>query len=235
MDTGDEIAGDAVYHDELDRSPPAAIPKKTFTTKDQYSLPTIEGSLESRTAPQDPRIATEEELRNFIQDMKPEDFDIDSPFFSDLPVEVKYEIIGDLRIKSRQVNHSRVEYMKKSSATALDFSKAQIQNLLQRNTLTQKLFEVTDALGQGEEEGKKERVAGERNREYVLVKQDVKLGGGWVLGVRNPLVGSTEVIVIDSSEDDEEESSEDEFEQVEIPFPYVFSRFSHSGQADAIK
>lgn len=227
------IDANAVYLDDLDgddyvprpkstsplklAQPPAAIQKK-FTPKDQYALPSIDGTLESRAKSSDPRIATEEELRDFIEEMRPEDFDIDSEFFGNLPVEVKYEIIGDLRIKSRQVNHRRTDAMR-HAPTPLDFSKAQIQNLMQRNTLTQKLFTVTDALGQSEDVAPV-RVAGVRNREYILVKQGEEQGGGWVLGVKNPQLHSTAPIIIDSSENedsDEETSDSDDFEEVGIP------------------
>jgi DNA excision repair protein ERCC-5 len=157
--------------------------------------------------------------------MRPEDFDadselIDSDFFANLPTEVKYEIIGDLRIKSRQVNHRRVDDMK-NSTTPLDFSRAQIKNLMQRNTLTQKLFSVTDELGQSTI-SIPTRVAGSRNREYVLVKQDADKGGGWVLGVKNPQLYNKEPIVIDGSSDESSMgggTDSDEFEEVGIPRP----------------
>lgn len=191
-------------------------PKK-FVPKDQYALPSLDGSLESRAKASDPRIATEAELNDFIEDMRPEDFDIDSEFFGNLPVEIKYEIVGELRIKSRQVNHRRVQEMR-HAATPLDFSKAQITNLMERNTLTQKLFSVTDALGQSSI-AIPTRVAGERNREYLLVKQDADKGGGWVLGIRDPAVQNNEPVVIDTTTDESagEASESDEFEEVGIP------------------
>ena len=155
--------------------------------------------------------------------MRPEDFDadssfIDSDFFANLPTEVKYEIIGDLRIKSRQVNHRRVDEMR-ILKTAHDFSRAQIKNLMQRNTLTQKLFSVTDAMGQSSI-AIPTRVAGERNREYLLVKQDADKGGGWVLGVRNPKLHNVEPITIDTTSDESSNgqgTDSDDFEEVGIP------------------
>jgi DNA excision repair protein ERCC-5 len=236
MDTGDTIDENAVYLEDLgdddfiprpnkstSASPlklpqPPPLVQRKYVPKDQYALPLIEGTLESRAKSSDPRIATEEELRDFIEEMRPEDFDIDSEFFGSLPIEVKYEIIGDLRIKSRQVNHRRTDAMR-HAPTPLDFSKAQIQNLMQRNTLTQKLFTVTDALGQSEEVAPV-RVAGVRNREYILVKQDAEQGGGWVLGVKNPQLNNRNPIIIDSSEDEESDegtNDSDEFEEVGIP------------------
>lgn len=145
--------------------------------------------------------------------MRPED--LDSDLFASLPVEQKYEIIGDMRVRSRQVNHRRVNDMR-NSTTPLDFSKAQIMNLMQRNTLTQKLFSVTDELGQSSI-AIPTRVAGERNREYVLVKQDAKKGGGWVLGIHDPAVLNPEPIVIDSTDESMGGTDSDEFEEVGIP------------------
>lgn len=235
MDTGEQIGPNATYLDDLgdapgplhraNRDPPtpdAAPQTKKYVAKDQYALPSLDGTLSSRAKTSDPRIATEAELRTFIDEMRPEDFDIDSAFFGNLPIEVKYEIIGDLRVKSRQGNRKRVEQMRERGS-ALDFSKAQIQNLMQRNTLTQKLFTVTDALG-GTEEVAPTRVAGERNREYVLVKQDASLGGGWVLGVKNPLLGNQETVIIDDSDSEEVSdagTASDEFEEVVVEAAYV--------------
>ncbi|KAL8287077.1 hypothetical protein RQP46_004083 [Phenoliferia psychrophenolica] len=225
-EVGDQIDENAVYLDDLD---PDASPRKNqlptlvaspkkYVPKDQYALPTLDGPLESRAKASDPRIATAEELRTFIDQILPEDFDIDSDFFGNLPIEAKYEIIGDLRVKSRQVNHRRVESMR-NSATPLDFSRAQIDNLMKRNSLTQKLFSVTDALGQSSI-AIPTRVAGERNREYLLVKQSADKGGGWVLGVRDPeRMNPAPVVIEDSSDEDSTVggTDSDEFEEVGIP------------------
>lgn len=132
--------GSALEQTSPNKSP--AKKKKNYH-QDAYALPALEAPMESRASLQDPRMATEEELRDFIEDMKPEDLDVDAEWFNGLSTEVKYEIIGDLRIKSRQANHRRVEAMR-ASATALDFSKAQIKHLMQRNDLTQKLLTVSD-------------------------------------------------------------------------------------------
>jgi DNA excision repair protein ERCC-5 len=48
-------------------------------------------------------LATEDELRAFFEEMRPEDFDVTAPTFRELPTEVQYEIVGDLRLKSRQM------------------------------------------------------------------------------------------------------------------------------------
>ena len=119
MDTGDQINEDTVYHDDLEfgiqplgapvgsaggggsssRNPdgPPPAKKKKYVHRDAYALPELEESIQSKATLQDPRMATEEELKDFIDDMRPEDFDVDSEWFNGLSTELKYEIVGDLR------------------------------------------------------------------------------------------------------------------------------------------
>ena len=137
----------------------------------------------TRTNAPDPRLATEEELRAFIEEMRPEDFDVTSPAFRDLPTEVQYEIVGDLRLKSRQTSYKRLQNMLRKAATPLDFSRQQIKNLQQRNALTQQLLMTTDSIGKAHITIPI-RIASERNREYLLIKNE-GAGGGWVLGIRD--------------------------------------------------
>ncbi|GAA5879340.1 hypothetical protein JCM3774_003797 [Rhodotorula dairenensis] len=206
-----------VYLEDLNK-PVSPIKPRRDVLRDDYALPRIEGPLESRAKPSDPRIATEEELRDFLDDLRPEDLDLNSKFFGDLPTEVKYEIIGDLRIKTRQVNHRRVQQMR--GTAAIDFSKAQIEHLMERNSYTQKLLSITDELGKSAI-AIPTRVAGQRNREYVLMKQDASKGGGWVLGVKNPEISNTQPIVIESTTDESvgEQTDTDEFEEVGFDSP----------------
>jgi DNA excision repair protein ERCC-5 len=166
---------------------PFSKSKNRWHDHDPYRLPEV--NLEKRvaeatrsTAP-DPRLATEEELRAFIEEMRPEDFDVTSPAFRELPTEVQYEIVGDLRLKSRQTSYKRLQNMLKKSRTPLDFSKEQIKNLKERNSLTQQLLITTDTIGQAHV-SIPVRIASERNREYVLIK-NTDGEGGWILGIRD--------------------------------------------------
>ncbi|KAF8501684.1 hypothetical protein F5888DRAFT_1875010 [Russula emetica] len=166
---------------------PFSKSKNRWHDHDPYRLPEV--NLEKRVAEAtrsvvpDPRLATEEELRAFIEEMRPEDFDVTAPAFRELPTEVQYEIVGDLRLKSRQTSYKRLQNMLKKSRTPLDFSKEQINNLKQRNTLTQQLLITTDTIGQAHV-SIPVRIASERNREYVLIKK-TDGEGGWILGIRD--------------------------------------------------
>ncbi|WVQ81754.1 hypothetical protein IAT38_003879 [Cryptococcus sp. DSM 104549] len=157
--------------------------RKHFRNKDPYRLPEANMPTVSTTARPDARLATEEELQQFVDDVHPEDIDIESAEFRALPTEVQYEIIGDLRSRSRQQSHRRLADMLRAAPTALDFSKAQIKHLSQRNVLTQQLLTVTDMVGKAHLTIPV-RIAAERNREYVLVKKGEHEGGGWALGIR---------------------------------------------------
>lgn len=167
--------------------PPSSKTKNRFHDHDPYKLPEV--NMEERVAnatrthAPDPRLATEEELRTFIEEMRPEDFDVTSPAFRDLPTEVQYEIVGDLRLKSRQTSYKRLQNMLRKATTPLDFSREQIKNLQQRNALTQQLLMTTDSIGKAHITIPV-RIASERNREYLLIKNE-GADGGWVLGIRD--------------------------------------------------
>ncbi|THV07342.1 PIN domain-like protein [Dendrothele bispora CBS 962.96] len=226
-----ELNDDTVYLEDLDSSmpktpapkkktqEPKSSGKKKFYDHDPYKLPEVNleeqvAKVTRSTAP-DPRLATEEELQAFIEEMRPEDFDVTSPAFRELPTEVQYEIVGDLRLKSRQTSYTRLQQMLRAAPTPLDFSKQQIKQLQQRNTLTQQLLMTTDSIGKAHI-SIPVRIASERNKEYVLVKND-GAEGGWVLGIRD--TGTREKpIVIDHDENHgDEDDEEDDMEEVDIP------------------
>lgn len=195
------LDGDAVYLEDITGSvvktpakkkdvpvsPPSSKKKNRFHDHDPYKLPDV--NMEERVAKAtrsqapDPRLATEDELRTFIEEMRPEDFDVTSPAFRELPTEVQYEIVGDLRLKSRQTSYKRLQNMLRKAATPLDFSREQIKNLKQRNALTQQLLMTTDSIGKAHITIPV-RIASERNREYLLIKNE-GADGGWILGIRD--------------------------------------------------
>lgn len=150
--------------------------------------------------------------------MRPEDFDVTSPAFRELPTEVQYEIVGDLRLKSRQTSYKRLQGMLQKAHTPLDFSRQQIKNLKQRNSLTQQLLMTTDNIGKAHL-AIPVRIASERNKEYVLMKNEGE-GGGWILGIRDE--GTQEKpIEIDQDSDKEHQDDEDSDMEMEEVSMYV--------------
>ncbi|KAG1821643.1 uncharacterized protein BJ212DRAFT_1445185 [Suillus subaureus] len=205
---------------KAEETPPSSKRKARFYDHDPYRLPAV--NLEERVAKAtssqapDPRLATEEELRTFIEEMRPEDFDVSSPAFRELPTEVQYEIVGDLRLKSRQTSYKRLQNMLRKAETPLDFSREQIKNLKQRNALTQQLLTTTDSIGKAHITIPV-RIANERNREYVLVKNE-GADGGWVLGIRDDGTRS-KPIEIDQDKPTIQSDSDDDMEMEEVSIP----------------
>jgi DNA excision repair protein ERCC-5 len=67
--------------------------------------------------------------------------------------------------------------------TAMDFSKLQIKNLVKRNNLTQKLINATNN-ATSTDNTTPIRIASERNKKYVLVKNR-EGNAGWTMGSIN--------------------------------------------------
>ncbi|PWN47686.1 PIN domain-like protein [Violaceomyces palustris] len=221
-------------------SSPSSSPVKPTRDwhKDPYALPAMERDLNNLSASNgkggkrtDVRFATESELRQLMSSIAPEDLDMESPLFRSLPPELQYELVGDLRVQSRTTSYRRLQAMLAASPTPIDFSRAQVAGLKSRNELTQKVLTVTDELGSANIKVPI-RVAGERNKEYVLVRNPGS-EGGFVLGVKDVGTSASKPIDVDQeyedqapdisdedkveSELEEEEEEEMEMEEVEIP------------------
>jgi DNA excision repair protein ERCC-5 len=235
---GPTLLGDeTVYLEDIDPSipkTPAKISQKQqeasssskrnrFYDHDPYRLPELDYeqviATATRSSLPDPRLATEEELRAYIEELCPEDFDVTSPEFRELPTEIQYEIVGDLRLKSRQTSFKRLQNMLKNASTAMDFSRQQIVNLKKRNALTQQLLTTTDSIGNANI-SIPVRIASERNKEYVLIKNEGQ-EGGWTLGIGD---GVSQGNAIDISADDTEDDSDMEMEEVAM---YVLCTYIH--------
>ncbi|KAG2178106.1 hypothetical protein INT43_003359 [Umbelopsis isabellina] len=208
-DVNDVLAGNYTYLDELQ----AAAAKSKKFRKDPYELPEDEGAIAKAKKEMDPRFATDEELRDFIMEFKPSDLDVNSDMFKMLPTELQYEIIQDLKLKSRQTSWARLDEMIRKSRTSLDFSKQQIQHLVHRNVMTQRLFDVNSTVG-NEAKSQPVRIASERGRQYVLVKnEDLKAGLGWKLPGSKDAGTEDQPILEEDLENHEIESDESDDEE----------------------
>ncbi|KAI9769160.1 MAG: DNA repair protein rad2 [Geoglossum umbratile] len=186
----EEIPEDLVYVDELQMTPQERRQNRRFKKKDAYHLPDLDVSLEEMGAPNDPRIMSHEELEEYArqfhngEDVNMYDFskiDFNSPFFQSLPAPDRYNILNAARLRSRlRMGYSK-DQLDSMFPDRMAFSRFQIERVAERNELTQRLMNIN---GMNDEQWVNHgtRVAGERGREYVLVKND-GVEGGWVLGV----------------------------------------------------
>ncbi|KAL9084995.1 MAG: hypothetical protein Q9159_004961 [Coniocarpon cinnabarinum] len=189
-DNEETVPENPVYVDELQMTQQERQQNRKFRKKDQYHLPDLSVSLAEMGGPNDPRVMSLEELQQYAkqfetgEDINVYDFskiDFDSPFFTSLPASDRYNILNAARLRSRlRMGYSK-DQLEAMFPDRMEFSRFQIERVRERNELTQRLMQVgtpedglyADAAG---------RVAGEKGREYVLVKNpDVE--GGWALGV----------------------------------------------------
>ncbi|WFC95981.1 DNA repair protein rad2 [Malassezia brasiliensis] len=200
-------------------------PKRKDYHKDPYQLPALEEPLQGDVGrKQDLRLATESELRALMNKLAPDDLDTNSELFRSLPPELQYELVGDLRAQSRTTSYQRLQDMLAAAPTPIDFSRAQIAGLRTRNDLTQKVLTITDEIGSANIQVPV-RVAGARNREYVLVHLD-EGDGGWALGTRDAGTSQDKAIDVDEEErrraplahiEDDDDLDALALEDVEIP------------------
>jgi len=249
---GGEGIGDVsqlVYVDELEQAPKERVKARGFRKSDPYHLPELPVSMESLGAPNDPRVMSQDDLEEYArmfrggEEVNLYDFskiDFDSDFFVSLPMADRYNILNAARLRSRMRMGLAKEQLDSMFPDRMDFSKFQIERVGERNDLTQRLMNLN---GMNDQPGSFDptRVAGEKGREYVLVKND-GVEGGWVLGV----VGSSGVregernkpIIVDKTEELEGEEEEDpdddeEFEDVPVEglnrLPHIEPRDDHGG------
>ncbi|KAL2439088.1 DNA repair protein rad13 [Exophiala dermatitidis] len=217
-----------VYVDEIGMTQKERQAGRQFRKKDQYHLPDLDVSLESLGAPNDPRIMSQAELEEYArqfhsgEDINLYDFskiDFESPFFLSLPAGDRYNILNAARLRSRlRMGYSK-EQLDGMFPDRMAFSKFQIERVKERNELTQRLMHINgmaeDFLNQGG------RIAGEKGKEYILVKNE-GVDGGWALGVVSNKQGTRKENAIDLEDEEKsvdlntESAEEDEFEDVAI-------------------
>ncbi|KAF1981690.1 PIN domain-like protein [Aulographum hederae CBS 113979] len=224
------IPENLVYVDEIGMSQKERQQRK-FKKKDAYHLPELDVSLAEMGAPNDPRIMSLEELEHYAQqfntgeDINLYDFskiDFDSPFFVSLPASDRYNILNAARLRSRlRMGYSK-DQLDSMFPDRMAFSRFQIERVAERNNLTQRLMNLNgmndDIINSGG------RVAGEKGKEYVLVRNE-GAEGGWALGVvgnkdegriEQPIDVEKLNIPVPVDDDDEDSVDDDQFEDVPI-------------------
>jgi DNA excision repair protein ERCC-5 len=223
-----------VYADEVHLSAKERRKNRSFRKADAYHLPDLEMSMAEMGKPNDPRVMSLDELQEYAsqfntgEDINLYDFskiDFDGMFFQSLPPADQYNILNAARLRSRlRMGYSK-DQLDSMFPDRMAFSKFQIERVQERNGLTQRLFRLQGLNEDGtltmmDGSG---RIAGEKGREYVLVKND-GVEGGWVLGVVTKKEGSKRDIPINVEEidkqqrldEDEGSDEDDEFEDVPI-------------------
>ncbi|EEP77476.1 hypothetical protein UREG_02325 [Uncinocarpus reesii 1704] len=229
VDEQQPLPENLVYAEEVFMTPKERRQNRQFRKKDAYHLPELDVSLEEMGAPNDPRIMSHEELEEYArqfhsgENINLYDFssiDFDSPFFLSLPASDRYNILNAARIRSRL----RMGYSKDQLDTMFQdrmaFSRFQIERVKERNDLTQRLMHINGMNGDDPIYGSSSRIAGEKNKEYVLVK-DNNVEGGWALGVFGNRDGEHQNKPIDLESDDNQLDNHEESEDEDIEFEDV--------------
>ncbi|KAF9869602.1 hypothetical protein CkaCkLH20_12899 [Colletotrichum karsti] len=180
-----------VYVDEVGMSQQERQRGRKFFKQDAYHLPELDGDIASMAKADDPRIMSIEELEEYArqfhngEDINLYDFskiDFDGEFFRSLPAADRYNILNAARLRSRLRMGLSKEQLDEMFPDRMAFSRFQIERVQERNNLTQRLMKEAGMTGLDLTLNGGGRIAGERDREYILVKND-GAEGGWALGV----------------------------------------------------
>lgn len=224
-----------VYAEEAFTAKPERQKSRTFFRQDQYHLPELETNMEAMGKPDDPRIMSVEELEEYArqfnsgEDVNLYDFskiDFDGDFFKSLPPADRYNILNAARVRSRLRMGLSKEQLDIMFPNRMDFSRFQIERVQERNRLTQRLMFEMKMTGTDLTLNGGGRIAGDKNREYILVKND-GVEGGYALGVvtqekdlgqkHKPIdVEALQLRFATNDDDDEWEDEDDDFEDVPI-------------------
>lgn len=227
-------ADQLVYVDELGMNQAERQKNRKFYKQDAYHLPELDGGIEGMGRPEDPRIMSIEELEEYArqfnsgEDINIYDFskiDFEGEFFKSLPPVDRYNILNAARLRSRLRMGLSKEQLDGMFPDRMAFSRFQIERVRERNHLTQRLMQEAGMTGTDLTLAKNARIAGEKDREYILVKNE-GAEGGWALGVvskekdrgeiHNPIdIEALEFQYQTKEEDDEWEDDED-FEDVPV-------------------
>lgn len=227
-------AEEFVYVDEIGLSQQERQKSRKFHKQDAYHLPELDKGIASMGQPDDPRIMSVEELEEYArqfnegEDINLYDFskiDFDGDFFKSLPPPDRYNILNAARLRSRLRMGLSKEQLDEMFPDRMAFSRFQIERVKERNHLTQRLMYEVGMTGTDLTLGVNARVAGEKNREYILVKND-GVEGGWALGVvskdkdvgeaHKPIDVDAIQIQYQAKDEQEEDDDDDDFEDVPI-------------------
>ncbi|KAI2602250.1 PIN domain-like protein [Hypoxylon sp. NC1633] len=223
-----------VYVDELGMNEAERKKSRKFYKQDAYHLPELDGGIEGMGQPEDPRIMSIEELEEYArqfnsgEDINIYDFskiDFEGDFFKSLPPVDRYNILNAARLRSRLRMGLSKEQLDAMFPDRMAFSRFQIERVRERNYLTQRLMQEAGMTGTDLTLAKNARIAGEKDREYILVKND-GAEGGWALGVvskerdRGEMHKPIDVDALDfqyqAKEEDEDLEDDDDFEDVPV-------------------
>ncbi|KAJ9130870.1 DNA repair protein rad13 [Pleurostoma richardsiae] len=225
-----------VYADEAFSTQQERQKNRKFFRQDAYHLPELEGgSIAGMARPEDPRIMSVEELEEYArqfnagEDVNLYDFskiDFDGEFFKSLPPPDRYNILNAARIRSRLRMGLSKEQLDDMFPNRMEFSRFQVERVKERNHLTQRLMAELKMTGLDLTINGGGRVAGEKDREYILVKNE-GAEGGWALGVvskekdrgtyEKPIdIDALQFQYQTKDEGDEWEDDDDDFEDVPI-------------------
>ncbi|KAK0731132.1 hypothetical protein B0H67DRAFT_477746 [Lasiosphaeris hirsuta] len=223
-----------VYADELGMSQQERQKTRRFHKQDAYHLPELTNGIDGMGKPDDPRIMSVEELEEYArqfqngEDINLYDFskiDFDGEFFKSLPPPDRYNILNAARIRSRLRMGLSKDQLDDMFPDRMAFSRFQIERVKERNHLTQRLMSEMGMTGTDLTLCVNARVAGEKNREYILVRNE-GAEGGWALGVvsrdkeRGQIHKPIDVDELDFQYQDKDEDDwedDEEFEDVPIP------------------
>lgn len=225
---------DMVYLNEVGMSNQERQHSRKFHKKDAYHLPELDGGIASMGKSDDPRIMSVEELEEYArqfnngEDVNLYDFskiDFDGEFFKSLPPPDRYNILNAARLRSRlRLGYSK-DQLDDMFPDRMAFSRFQIERVQERNHLTQRLMAEVGMTGLDLTLGVNARVAGEKDREYILVKNE-GAEGGWALGVvskekdigeaHKPIDVDAIEIQYQTKEEEDDEDDVDGFEDVPI-------------------
>lgn len=173
-------AGTTYYEDTpMQQSESSLLAKSLapFRKQDDYHLPHLN---EFTVSARDERVnvpnhAVEDFDFDIVDGVDINTIDPNLAEFAALSKETQYMVLSHLRLKSRLRMGYRKEDLEDLFPNLLDFSRFQIKQVQKRNFYTQKLMEAAGMDNDGTTGTR--RVAGENDREYLLVKSD----NGWTL------------------------------------------------------